>query len=155
MNDRIQNKELHRLEGLAIFEQLGMMISLCAYHSIYMNWTIDGIARLFIPPINMFQCALFAEQDKLVGFVTWAFLSDEISDKLKYHFENPPFDGWRSGKNLWIIDLVSPSGKTGNISRMLQNDILRNAAANSPAFALRRNVNGSVRKISTFPIVKD
>ena len=51
------------------------------------------------------------KDDKLIGFVTWALLSEEVVERLKGENNGPlqPKD-WHSGKHFTIIDVVAPNG---------------------------------------------
>lgn len=121
------------------------MVGLCAYRGVYLGWTIADIARLFLPPLRERQCKLYFEGGTCSAFVTWALLSCELSSRLRLCFEDPPPDQWRSGDQLWIIDMVGP-GKAFEVARDLKQTIF--AERVEPAYALRRDATGAVRKIA-------
>jgi cytolysin-activating lysine-acyltransferase len=145
---------VERLQGLGQFEALGMMVSICVTGASYMGWNLHDLSRYFMPPITLSQYSIFVSEQRLVGFITWAFLSDQHTEALKAKFEEPEPDDWRSGQQLWFMDMVSTEGHTHDISRMLQSEILKNADS-THAFALRRRRDGTVRKVSWFPVLHD
>ena len=145
---------LHVLIGVPEPTALGLALSVCIHGRSYMSWTIDDVSRYFLPAIQRNQYAIFFDDEQLAGFATWAFLSAELSDALmKHHVEPEPGD-WCSGKQLWIMDLVSPFGHTAEISKQLQQNVLRNMEC-AHAFAVRRKANGAVAKIAKFPLRQD
>jgi cytolysin-activating lysine-acyltransferase len=155
MNADPCNLGFRRVDDLGIFEQLGIVVSICVRSGAYLSWTIEAISRIFMPPISLGQCAVFADGSELSGFATWAFLDNESHNALFKHYEEPPEDRWNSGNVLWIMDLVSTHRQTTKIARNLQHHILRNVNCGSHAMALRRTADGTVRKTARFPLIRD
>lgn len=145
---------VERLDGLSNFEALGMMVAICVQSDSYMSWSIEDLSRYFMPPITLNQYAVFANEGQLAGFMTWAFLSDSATAALRDRHEEPGVDDWQSGHQLWFMDMVAKPGQTPAMSRMMREHILRNANSRH-AFALRRTADGSVRKVSWFPVLHD
>ena len=98
-----------------------------------------------LPPLRAGQCKLYFEGETCSAFVTWALLSCELSSRLMLRFEDPQPDQWTSGDQLWIIDMVGP-GKAFEVARDLKRTIF--AERVEPAYALRRDATGAVRKIA-------
>jgi cytolysin-activating lysine-acyltransferase len=142
--------DIEKLEGIGGFESVGMMLDICATSGSYLNWTLAELNQYFVPPVNLDQYAIFAFEGRLVGFVTWALLSDELSRQLKDKFIEPDGDQWQSGSQLWIMDVVAKPGFIGPIARYIQRVIFKHTP-HTIAYALRRNPDASVRKVSTFP----
>lgn len=67
-----------------------------------------------LPAIASSQFRLITKDNRPLAFVTWAFLSDEIKERLKTAGGSSSGAGrlkpeeWRSGKNHVIVDFVSP-----------------------------------------------
>lgn len=67
-----------------------------------------------LPAIASSQFRLITKDNRPLAFVTWAFLSDEIKERLKSAGGSNSGAGrlkpeeWRSGKNHVIVDFVSP-----------------------------------------------
>ncbi len=71
-----------------------------------------------LPAIAAGQFRLITKEGRPLAFVTWAFLSDEIRDRLKTAMSQPGGassgagrlkpEEWRSGKHHVIVDFVSP-----------------------------------------------
>ncbi len=70
-----------------------------------------------LPAIASGQFRLITKDNRPLAFVTWAFLSDEIKERLQDAMKQPGGasgagrlkpEEWRSGKNHVIVDFVSP-----------------------------------------------
>ena len=132
------------------FEALGAALDICARNGAYMNWTVADLNRYFVPPVNEGQYSIFVDKGVFVGFVTWAFLSRSLSDSLRFEHQEPPPSGWRSGTQIWIMDLICQSGYAPAIGSYLQKTVFRNTSC-SEAFAVRRRADGTIRRIARYP----
>lgn len=130
-------------------EAVGHMVGLCALNGIYRHWTIEDIGRLFIPPVLAGQYRLYLDQGLCIAFATWAYLSDEWSERVRVRYDDPAPEVWRSGPHLWIVDMVAP-GIAPRITRDLQRTVFKDRT--EPGFALRRDANGVIRKIARWPV---
>ncbi len=147
MNEMPNHEQIGTSETFQISrpEAVGYMVGLCVFKNIYSHWSIASVGRLFIPPVLAGQFKLYFDKGECVAFATWAYLSDELSDKIKTDFADPPYDAWHSGSNLWIIDMVAP-GRGVSITRDLQKTVFSDRT--EPGYALRRDETGKVRKIA-------
>ncbi|KJK22738.1 RTX toxin-activating protein C [Burkholderiaceae bacterium 16] len=63
-----------------------------------------------MPPLILEQAKLYMKGEMPTAFVTWAYLSDTIAER----FAKPPYHlapgDWKSGDNLFLIDLIAPYG---------------------------------------------
>lgn len=71
---------------------------------------ISDIERCFWPPIVAGQCLVAIDNDMPVGFMSWAFLSEEVATGFANRTRDLKADEWGSGDQLWIIDLIAPFG---------------------------------------------
>jgi cytolysin-activating lysine-acyltransferase len=146
--------KLSAISGLPNGEALWAFLDVCIRGQAYRKWTLGGIERLFIPPIEEGLYRLYRLQGtpSFVAFCTWAWLDDEAVHRLRDLKANPRREDWLSGRNLWVIDLVSPFGMTSSVTRHLQQSVF----AGTPlphVFALRRQPDGQVRKIGRWPLL--
>ena len=138
-------------------EALGRFMLICREAEAYQDWPIGSCIRLFVPPIDLGQYAIFTDGDATVGFLTWAWFSNEVSDWIMAHHDDPrPFE-WNSGDILWLVDLVCLDGYAPKVARCAQRQIFPKSGlpANRQidhAFALRRIDSGDVRKSARFPL---
>ena len=85
------------------------------------RWDVDHIRRRVIIPLFLEQLITFYDQsEKLRGFLTYALMDAEsachqASDGVL------PMD-WRSGRQLWIVDFVSPFGDGDKMIAQIRRD---------------------------------
>ena len=75
--------------------------------------------------------------------VTWAWLSKEVERDVHATGRALVHDEWQCGNRLFINDWIAPYG---NI-RALTHDIGKNVFPDDVATSLRRNPDGSVRRV--------
>ena len=63
-----------------------------------------------MPPVVLDQCRLFMQGKMPFAFITWAFVSDEVHQRLiQGHGKLAPHE-WKSGEHAWLIDVAAPFG---------------------------------------------
>ncbi|WP_416222055.1 toxin-activating lysine-acyltransferase [Sphingomonas sanguinis] len=94
------------------------------------------------PPIRLEQMAIRQDvRGSWSAYITWAFLTDEMSNEI---LNDPPFlhvSDWNEGENLWIIDAVALPGCMYRLAREVSRTVLRN---HSSASYLIRDTSGKV-----------
>jgi len=58
------------------------------------------------PSIKLNQYKKFYDNDELVGFVNWAYIHDIVEKRFKQTGKIKSHE-WKSGNNLWLIEIVS------------------------------------------------
>ena len=74
------------------------------------GFTVAQLERVLFPALELRQYRIYSDDSIPAAFVSWGFLSDEASHKLKKQGESRflmPED-WVSGYNVWIMDLICP-----------------------------------------------
>lgn len=61
-----------------------------------------------LPPLVLDQCRLYSKADFPWAFVTWAFVSDAVDQRLRSASPLIAPHEWKSGDIPWLIDVVSP-----------------------------------------------
>ncbi len=107
---------------------LGIFVAICIERDAYQDWTIQGISRLFLPPIRLAQYGVIVDGSNNVGFFTWALLSKEASEYIKKTREDPRPYEWNSGQELWVIDFVCKDGMASEIIHLLRSTSFLEAA---------------------------
>jgi hemolysin-activating ACP:hemolysin acyltransferase len=76
--------------------------------------------RLYLmPSMNLKQCKRYYDNDKLVGFVNWAYIHNLTEQRFKKTGKLKSNE-WKSGNNLWLIEIVSIKN-TFNMMRDIYN----------------------------------
>ncbi|MBA3772337.1 MAG: toxin-activating lysine-acyltransferase [Ramlibacter sp.] len=107
---------------------------------------IADIDWRLMPPLVLDQCRLFSKADMPWGFVTWAFVSDAVDQRLRSAVPVIAPHEWKSGDHPWLIDVVAPFGDVETVAREVADAIapgkpvgawLPNAAGQPQARELR------------------
>lgn len=131
---------------LGTYRAIGCAVELLSnstYHgglpmAMYMNTEI-------YPPIIHRQCCFyFDEFGKPVALVTWAWLSAEIEREVLKSGRQLSQDDWCSGNNLFFNDWICPYKNV----RSVVNDMRQNIFPDQIASSVRRNPDGTVRKVN-------
>jgi hemolysin-activating ACP:hemolysin acyltransferase len=80
----------------------------------------DNELRLYLmPSMNLKQCKKYYNNDKLVGFVNWAYIHNLTEQRFKKTGKLKSNE-WKSGNNLWLIEVVSIKN-TRELTKKLYN----------------------------------
>lgn len=80
----------------------------------------DSNLRLYLmPSMQLNQCMKIYDGDELVGFANWAYLHDLVEKRYKETGKIKKIE-WKSGKNAWLIEVVSIR-KTRELTKKLYN----------------------------------
>jgi cytolysin-activating lysine-acyltransferase len=119
-------------------EVLGDVVWLMSHSPAHKNLFITDIDWLVLPAVLHKQFRLFKDGDKPFAFATWALLDEEAEKRIlsgQVHLR--PTD-WRSGKKLWLIDVVAPFGGQDGVLKHLKQTLFKDR----PLMALRPGENG-------------
>ena len=89
---------------------LGEVVWLMSQSKTHQSVTAGELNKRLLPAINHGQVRVFQAKDKLIGAAIWAFVSDEVEQRLAQ--SNPQLEpqDWTSGTTVWLIDLIAPFG---------------------------------------------
>ena len=137
---------LNKMNEQQKYNLLGQITSLMLASKLHRKYLIDDIATMFLPAIHLNQFRLYKNnKGSVIGIVTWAYLSDEQQEKYQKGQKTlTKLADWKSGKNGWIIDFISPFGHTKKIVQDLKNNIFPNINGK----ALRIDSTGKIKRIS-------
>lgn len=65
-----------------------------------------------LPPVILDQCRLYTKDGIPFAFFTWALVNDAVDQRLRSGTPRIAPHEWQSGQHLWLIDVVTPFGKT-------------------------------------------
>lgn len=82
---------------------------------------IADMEWLVIPPVMLKQFAIFRTQkNEPMAFISWASVNEEVEKRLLSGNVKLKPQEWKSGKILYIIDVLSPFGANPEILKQLQ-----------------------------------
>ena len=102
---------------------IGEIVTLMLHSPLHRMYRINDIGSVFLPPIHLDQFRIYRMNGRVVGLVTWAWLTELVEQNYltgKYHLR--PKD-WNGGTRGWIVDFISPLGHTREIIRDLRQNV--------------------------------
>ena len=89
-----------------ILKDIQQIISLYKEFDRYKDYTREELYYHILPSIKLKQYKIIKENNKVVSFANWAYLSNASEQEFK---ETKDFSDnfWKSGDNPWVIDVVS------------------------------------------------
>ena len=123
--DKEAIKEHVHAQSLKVLKRLpamGPVIMLYMQSSHRRFQFISDLEWLLLPPLVGGQCKLYMKKEYPISFISWAFLDEEAEKRLFHNGGKLRPEDWKSGKNLWIIDIVAPFGGVENMLRDIQKN---------------------------------
>jgi cytolysin-activating lysine-acyltransferase len=61
-------------------------------------------------PVLLRQFRVFYAPDRPIGVALWAYVNEEVEQRLKSGNARLAPTDWKSGDKLWLVDIVAPYG---------------------------------------------
>lgn len=106
-----------------VFAQACWLYSISSLHQ---GWAFSSLHSWILPPLKAKQYRIYHRGDRPVGFVTWAYLSDEVEQAYVRNTRSLNPDAWNSGPRGWIIDFIAPFGDALKIGHDLRTNVFPN-----------------------------
>lgn len=90
--------------------KFGDICSLLMATNTYTHWPLAKVYDCFGYPCMLDQCLLYRKSGSPVGIITFAYVSDDALEALLSGERVVQKHDWRSGKNLFVPDLLAPYG---------------------------------------------
>lgn len=89
------------------------------------NFEIDW---LVLPPVQLRQFRIWRRDNQPIGYASWAYLSDESAARFADGASGTKLrriapGEWKSGGQLWLVDVVSPFGGADGMVRELREKV--------------------------------
>lgn len=131
-------------------QKRGVVAYLMATSKQYRSYPLGSLTVWIDPPIFTDQLAVFYRwnDSEPVGYVTWALLAPDVEHRWLHDPQvllHP--SEWNEGENLWIMDFLALPGYCEDIVEFIEQNLF---AGYSEARSVRRNADGTVRKVSTW-----
>ncbi len=112
----IDPEKLAALEeaSIKLLGQVTWLLSLSPAHKHMFMADLEWRIR---PAVALRQCRLFLDKGRPMGFVTWAYVSEEVAGRLQAMPNRLQPPEWRSGKRLMIMDVVAPFGGGADLAQ--------------------------------------
>ncbi len=138
--------ELSPSLNLDEYTQVGFALELLAQSDYHQQYSVGDYFRTeILPPIWTNQVRFYLTAEGVpTAMMTWAWLSQEVEQEMHQTGRSLEQDEWQSGERLFFNDWIAPYG---NI-RSVMHDIATNVFPDKTATSIRRNMDGSIRKIN-------
>lgn len=77
-----------------------------------------------MPPLMLDQAKLYMRDKAPLAYVSWAFLSDEVAKRYQQAPHQLMPSDWKSGDQVWIVDLCTPFGGSQEVLKDLHEGVL-------------------------------
>ena len=125
-------------------QMIGSITHLMVSSQLHRKYKISSIAERFVPSLIHNQFRYYEIDGNPIGFVNWAWLTDEVEQKFlkgKYVLR---LDEWKGGNNLWFPEFIAPFGHARLIIKDLRSNIFPKG---TPAKSLKINPDGTLKSI--------
>lgn len=110
-----------------VLRVFGELAFLAFYSDFYGKWPARAIAKVFEPPIYLKQFNMYRARTIPRGLVTWAKLDKAAEAKHLSGDGLDEFEEWRSGDQLWVMDIMAPWGHGADIIQNIKDTIQENS----------------------------
>jgi len=62
------------------------------------------------PPLALGRLRVWRKNNMPVAFASWAYLDEAAEARIKQNIKKLAPVDWKSGENLWLIDMIAPFG---------------------------------------------
>ncbi len=128
---------------------IGSITHLMMSSPVHRKYEIIDIADRFVPALIHNQFRYYEINGNPIGFVNWAWLSDEVDEKYMTGEYILNLDEWVGGNNLWFPEFVAPFGHARLIIKDLRTNVLPKG---TPAKSFKIRPDGSLRSISRWTV---
>ncbi len=84
---------------------------------------ISDIEWLLLPPLVRDQCKLYMKKEYPVSFVSWAFINEEVEQRLTFNGGKLRNEDWNCGNRICLIDIIAPFGGVETMFRDIQQNV--------------------------------
>ncbi|MFT5440125.1 MAG: cytolysin-activating lysine-acyltransferase [Alphaproteobacteria bacterium] len=135
-------QQTNRLSAAAAL--LGEIVWLLGRSDAHKHIFLTELDWMVMPPIPLRQFRIWRQNNQPVAYASWAFLSDEASQR----FTDGAAAGrvgrlapgeWKSGEQLWLIDFIAPFGGGDAMIKELREKVF----AGQTAKTIQRAADGS------------
>jgi cytolysin-activating lysine-acyltransferase len=99
-----------------VSHMLGEIVWIYSQSPTHKHFAIGDLEWMMMPALALAleQYRVFRGDKTPVGVALWAYLSDEAEKKLDQGTGRLRPDEWKSGDNLWLVDLIAPFATPDN-----------------------------------------
>ncbi|EDX84677.1 RTX toxin acyltransferase family [Synechococcus sp. PCC 7335] len=126
---------------------LGSLLHLAMHSPLHRRYTLNELEEQFVASLIHGQFRYYEVAGSPVGFVNWAWLTDELAEKYSTGEYTIALNEWQGGSQLWFPEFIAPFGHTNAIVRDLRTHVFEKG---TPAKALRISPEGDFKGVSQY-----
>ncbi len=128
----LNDAEMHQLADLARAQAervmgkipvLGAVAWLMMQQPGVRNTLLSELDWRVMPPLVLEQAKLYMRESAPIAYVSWAKLSDAVAQRYVAGPHQLMASDWKSGEQVWIIDLIVPFGGAAEIMKELRETV--------------------------------
>jgi cytolysin-activating lysine-acyltransferase len=93
-----------------------------------------------MPPLMLDQAKLYMKEKAPLAYVSWAYLSEDAAKRYRQTPHHLMPSDWKSGDQVWMIDLCTPFGG----SQELMNDLREGVLSGQEVHQLMLGADGKI-----------
>jgi cytolysin-activating lysine-acyltransferase len=105
---------------------IGEIVGLFLASPLHRRLYLKEVGANILPPLNLNQFRVYRKGAQCVGYVSWAYLTEEIEARYRTGNYGLLPEDWNAGDRRWFIDFVAPFGHTKMMVRELRTKIFPN-----------------------------
>lgn len=102
----------------AVLGELVWLLTQSAQHK--QAFFLGDLEWMAMPPILLQQFRMFYAKDRPLGAILWAYVNDEVEQRLLSGNARMRPQDWKCGDKLWIVEVVAPFGGTDEMLKDLK-----------------------------------
>lgn len=119
-------------EPITMAGVLGEITWVLSQHRSHRYMFLADLEWLVMPPVLAGQYRIFRTEEGPIGVALWAYLSDKAEKRISEGLGRVAPAEWRSGANLWIIDLIAPFGGDDKMINELKKSVFKGQSFKYP-----------------------
>lgn len=114
------------------FDPLAAICRIMMLSPSHRQFRIADLEWLILPPLRLGQLQLFRVDGLIVGYASWAYLSDDVvRDFTSKGSLQLGIEDWKSGDNLWLIDLLGPPDRIDEFKTRLKQTVFEDRSVST------------------------
>ncbi|WP_371169768.1 toxin-activating lysine-acyltransferase [Aliiroseovarius sp. 2305UL8-7] len=123
---------LHKMPPEKLAQLKGEVLDLFLVSDRYREATIGELVATVLPPVHFNQFRIYRTEQRPIGWVSWAYMSDEDARGYMAGDFDFKISTWNSGEHLWFIDFIAPYGHALKIAEDLKKNVFPNQVGFAP-----------------------
>ena len=114
--------------GKTIANMLGEITWLMSQSQAHKNFFISDLEWMVMTPILLQQFRVFYSKDRPIGCILWGKVNEEVASRLSAGNARLKPQDWKSGEELWIVDIIAPYGGQDEMIKDLKEKVFAEQA---------------------------